>query len=114
MKEKTLSEKRRDLFSQRIKIYEDAIMKAENKETELWYNYLCVQLETIRRLVEEQDKQFIKEILDEANKYLKNHGEELEKWSEGNLDIESNQWIRAWIKDYVKIIKQKSGFEDLK
>jgi len=65
-------------------------------------------------LYEEEDvKQFIKEILDEANKYLKNHGEELEKWSEGDLDIESNQWIRAWIKDYVKIIKQKSGFEEL-
>ena len=58
-------------------------------------------------------KDIAKEILDEANKYLKNHGEELEKWSEGNLDIESNQWIRDWIKDYVKIIKQKSGFEEL-
>ena len=91
MKDKTLDEK---------KVFVPRRIGKNEKINEVFFTY-------------EDVKQFIKEILDEANKYLKNHGEELEKWSEGNLDIESNQWIRAWIKDYVKIIKQKSGFEEL-
>jgi len=103
MKEKTLSEKRRDLFSQRIKIYEDAIMKAENKETELWYNYLCVQLETIRRLVEEQDKQFIKEILDEIDYEM-----------EDTADEKVSDETKSVLKVLKFKIKQKSGFKELK
>ena len=95
--EKTLNEKREELFNKLL----SKISVSFND----WQDF--------KKIIIEQDKQFIKEILDEANKYLKNHGEELEKWSEGDLDIESNQWIRAWIKDYVKIIKQKSGFEEL-
>jgi len=95
--EKTLNEKREELFNKLL----SKISVSFND----WQDF--------KKIIIEQDKQFIKEILDEANKYLKNHGEELEKWSEGDLDIESNQWIRAWIKDYVKTIKQKAGFEEL-
>jgi len=92
--EKTLSEKRKELFE----VIEN-LEYAEFDEVELRID----KIEQIKSLIKSQDKEFIKEILDEIDK---------EKYDKKIDDRESPFWIiDVW--KIKKIIKQKSGFEDL-
>jgi len=80
MKEKTLSEKREELFNKLL----SKISVSFND----WQDF--------KKVIKEQDKQFIKEILDEIEKGYYGKG----------IGLRTKEHI-------VKIIKQKSGFKDL-
>jgi len=83
--------------------------KTLSKKRELIRKYLIdiglsyEESERVLTLLTEQDKQFIKEILDEIDKSFKNR-----TWGHENLDLKYEV-----LKDIKQIIKQKAGFEDL-
>ena len=82
MKEKTLSEKRRELLRN---------LQELRPQLTMTFGFLFCD-------IEKQDKEFIKEILDEI---------ENRKLPEDYTSREFKKWIK-------QIIKQKAGFEELK
>ena len=88
MKEKTLNEKREELFNKLL----SKISVSFND----WQDF--------KKVIKEQDKQFIKEILDEIDKwkirdYPKNSQKDI-GWNNAILNV-------------IDFIKQKAGFEEL-
>ncbi len=105
-----LSEKRKKFFDERIKIYEEAVENTNNKDMEIWYSNLCAQLKTIKKIIQRQDKTFIKKLKEEIyNAQMYADMDEPEFWATSTISPKDAQKRANYLFEFMKKIDTLAG-----